>query len=496
MAQMRRRQIQAVAAVIIAMIQALSALVIIRRQKRARDLRRQAEEEAPRRVVTRTPHVTRGPRYPSRQGREKYDRPWQSGMVWQEYLHGMTTANPVGEMSPVQLSEFERKFRMPASAFVALADAIEAEYPNRREPAVAVRLKVAACIRWLALGCAWDGLEEGFAVSAKTMSDFFKQKFLPYMQSVYEEHVRTPRTQEQLDAVTDGWEKAGFPGCVGARDGTHVRFWGYNIFHRYAYVGKEGYPCARFDCVVDVDAWPISISRAHEGSHCDINMCRQCEFQAEVDRNPLFTDFEFAVMAKTGEDLAWEKHLLKGVYQIVDGGYQNWRSLVSPWSLPPEGPRLTWNGYLESVRKASERFFGMLKAQWRILYHGISCQRHGDGLEYAERIFKACAVLHVISRRSRDITPSDMSLWRTVDDRELQRMRENCVEATRHMRPNDEDDETLGGDSDDEADDIDPIDPSEANKLEDLRRKLTEHYAWYKETRDAMRVNIRASGPD
>ncbi len=258
-----------------------------------------------------------------------------------------------------------------------------------------------------------------------------------------------------------------------------------------AYVGKEGYPCARFDCVVDEDAWPISISRAHEGSHCDINMCRQCEFQAEVGRNPLFTDFEFAVMAKTGEDLAWERHLLKGVYQIVDGGYQNWRSLVGPWSLAQEGPRLTWNGHLESVRKASERFFGMLKAQWRILYHGISCQR--DGLEYAERIFKACAVLHVISRRSRDITPSDRSLWRTVDDRELQLMRENCVEATLHMRPDDEDDETLGGLSDDEADDIDP---SEAKKLEDLRTKLTEHYEWHKEKVDAMRVSIRASGPD
>jgi len=43
-------------------------------------------------------------------------------------------------------------------------------------------------------------------------------------------------------------------------------------------------------------------------------------------------------------------------------------------------------------------------------------------------------VLHVISRRSRDVTPSDLSLWRTVDDIKLQRMRENRVEAIRGAR--------------------------------------------------------------
>ena len=61
-------------------------------------------------------------------------------MVWTEYLHGMTSGNPAGEMSEVQVTEFERKFRMTARAFVDLADAIEAVYPNRREPAIHVRL--------------------------------------------------------------------------------------------------------------------------------------------------------------------------------------------------------------------------------------------------------------------------------------------------------------------------------------------------------------------
>jgi len=141
---------------VLAMLQAfvIALLRRRRRKRRVRDSHLHHEDEPPaRRTVIRT-HTRRDPRYPSRQGRAKYDRPWQMSTVWMEYLHGMTRGNPEGGMSAVQLTEFERKFRMPASAFVALADAIEAEYPNRREPAVAVRLKVAACIRWLALGCA------------------------------------------------------------------------------------------------------------------------------------------------------------------------------------------------------------------------------------------------------------------------------------------------------------------------------------------------------
>jgi len=132
------------------------------------------------------------------------------------------------------------------------------------------------------------------------MSDFFKEKFLPYLLSVFDEHVRAPRTREELKEAVEKFERAGFPGCVGARDGTHVIFCGYKWKHKWEYVGKEGLPCVRFDCVVDEDAWPISISRAHTGKNCDINMCRQCEFQAEFETNPLFKEFEFEVMMKTG----------------------------------------------------------------------------------------------------------------------------------------------------------------------------------------------------
>ena len=59
------------------------------------------------------------------------------------------------------------------------------------------------------------------------------------------------------------------------------------------------------------------------------------------------------------------------------------------------------------------------------------------------------------------------------------------------MRPDDEDDETLGSFSDDEAYD----DPSEAKNLEDLRMKLTEHYEWWSKGVDKMRVDNMVAAP-
>lgn len=221
----RLRHLNSAIAGVAVLVQLIAAL-LLRRRKRARDRLEEPAEPAPRRVVRRIPHGRREPRYPHQQGRTKYDRPWRKGMVWTEYLDGMNRGNPGGRMSGPQRREFAIKFRMPVEAFVDLAYAIEEKYPNLREPAVAVSLKVAACIRWLALGCAWDGLEEGFSVSAKTMSNFFKDAFLPHMLSVYGEHVRAPRTKEDLEEAVDGFERAGFPGCVGARDGTHVLFSG------------------------------------------------------------------------------------------------------------------------------------------------------------------------------------------------------------------------------------------------------------------------------
>jgi hypothetical protein len=114
--------------------------------------------------------------------------------------------------------------------------------------------------------------------------------------------------------------------------------------------------------------------------------------------------------------------------------------------------------------------------------HTDAHKRQKKNLLTAEDIFKTCAVLSVISRRARttgdDIDPA----WRTVDDIELQGMRE---EATRHMREAGEDDETLGG----LVDDGDNIDVVEANALVDLRMKLTEHYEWWSGSVHRMRAD-------
>lgn len=81
---------------------------------------------------------------------------------------------------------------------------------------------------------------------------------------------------------------------------------------------------------------------------------------------------------------------VRGLYQIVDGGYHQWRVLQSPlkWTSDPHKAR--WSKQLESVRKDVECVFGSLKGRFRILKIPILFHK----IHQIVNIFYTCCVLH------------------------------------------------------------------------------------------------------
>ena len=79
--------------------------------------------------------------------------------------------------------KFESRIRMPLRMFQNLAREMESDpcMQERRDMAVPLRMKLAASLRFLALGCPWEGLEEIFRVSAQTLRTWFQNMFLPWM---------------------------------------------------------------------------------------------------------------------------------------------------------------------------------------------------------------------------------------------------------------------------------------------------------------------------
>jgi hypothetical protein len=90
---------------------------------------------------------------------------------------------------------------MPLSLFQRLASEMEKRplMQERSDLAVPLRGKLAASLRYLALGVAWVALEEIFLVSRVMLRSWFMNKFLPWiMTNKYSVFVAYPRTADEL----------------------------------------------------------------------------------------------------------------------------------------------------------------------------------------------------------------------------------------------------------------------------------------------------------
>jgi len=84
---------------------------------------------------------------------------------------------------------------------------------ERKHVSIPLSLKLCAALRYLATGHSFDGMEDGFRMSAQVQCDFFWEKFLPWMmKNKYDETVRAPRSHDELAATVHEYEEVGFPG--------------------------------------------------------------------------------------------------------------------------------------------------------------------------------------------------------------------------------------------------------------------------------------------
>ena len=88
--------------------------------------------------------------------------------------------------------------------------------------------------------------------------------------------------------------------------------------------------------------------------------------------------------AGTGE---WKQET--GAYLICDGGYHRWRCLQCPLRFENEVKAVSWNKWVEGVRKDIECIFGRLKGRWRSCRVGSLWQQQGRVCNQ----YRACCAL-------------------------------------------------------------------------------------------------------
>ena len=391
--RLRRR---VVVAVTTGCVSALASLVLRRRRIDA------SRRECGRVVAARVRYgsragFTRRPMFPQLNGRAKWEHGWEESYWWVR----LRTVATEGDSHELMLKTVERKLRLPWSVFDSLAREMERDpaLQERKLRAVPLRLKLCSALRHLATGHSFDGLEESFKMSAQTMRRFFWAKFLPWMMAhKYDESVYAPKNLDELQEVCEEYAYAGFPGCCGSVDGVHVPWYGYKAGARADFVGKEKVPTLVFGVTVDHRYRIMHVTDAHAGAANDKFVIRADEFHTRTMHTALYKDYTFDLYAS--RDRSTTRY--KGCYVLCDGGYADWRNLLSGFScVEPFSPRANWSHRVGSVRKDSECTFGVLKARFRVLTSRIHRRNATD----VGNLFKVCCCLHNMIMRARNVRP-------------------------------------------------------------------------------------------
>jgi hypothetical protein len=126
--------------------------------------------------------------------------------------------------------KFRRRFRVPFEQYQELlAEATNCELFKRwtRKDAAGkdsspLALLVLGGLRYLGRGWTFDDLEESTAIDEETHRQFF-HKFIEFGSTVlFERHVQIPTTTEEAKEHMHEFAEAGFAGCVGSMDATHI----------------------------------------------------------------------------------------------------------------------------------------------------------------------------------------------------------------------------------------------------------------------------------
>jgi DDE superfamily endonuclease len=288
--------------------------------------------------------------------------------------------------------------------------------------------------------------------------------------------------------------QAGFHGCVGSMDATHVLNERIHHAQRQSHTGFKMSGAARtYNITVNHHRQILSSTPGHPARWNDKTIVKFDEFLHSIRKLDAMQDNIFILLERRGSQVVKQKY--RGVWVMVDNGYLPWAVTVPPFKDTNSRKELLFSKWLESLRKDVECTFGILKGRRRILKAGIRTV----GIEKADDIWHTCCALHNWLLDVDGLTQpwENASHLGGFDNRDVRLMRRVKNTASEnddiaHFTDNtavgrygddasdDNDDDDNNGDCDDGTTngDIDSEHIREVHrlKLEFFRKKLVEHF--------------------
>ena len=296
-------------------------------------------------------------------------------------------------------SKFRSRFRLPYQNYLELVDECKISthfsrwhvkkegYIRRTSP---IELLVLGALRYLGRGWTFDDIEEATAISTEVHRCFF-HAFIEFGSTIlYEKHVNTPMTYAEAKRHMGEFEKAGFNGCVGSSDCTHITSEKIDYRIRNNHLGpKSSHTTRTFSLTANHRRRILHSTRGGPGRWNDQTMVRFDQFVSGIRDGKVLEDIEFQLYERDrfGKVITIK---YRGGYVIVDNGYLQWSVTVPPFKVSNSESEIRWSKWLESMRKDVECTFGILKGRFRILKTGIRLH----GAEVVDQIWLTCCALH------------------------------------------------------------------------------------------------------
>ncbi|KAI2513545.1 Plant transposon protein [Fragilaria crotonensis] len=209
-----------------------------------------------------------------------------------------------------------------------------------------------------------------------------------------------PQSTADLRSCESEYAVAGFPGCIGSTDATHIPLDKVTAAFRQAHIGyKMGSDATTrtYNLTVNHRRQILHTTTGHPGRWNDKALIRFDSFMSDLRDGAFDEMVDFTLKrgrkddtgtVTTGDEV--EDVTIKGAYVIVDNGYLRWPTTIPPMKDTCNRSELRFSQWLEALRKDVECTFGILKGRWRILKTGIRVHN----TEASDNIWMTCCALH------------------------------------------------------------------------------------------------------
>ena len=302
---------------------------------------------------------------------------------------------PVGERL---LKQFRKRFRLPYNDFISLCNDLKTHAFFHRwsygdavgVKASDIRLLLLGALRYLGRAHTFDDACEATFISADVHRVFFKA-FIEYGSTVlYEKHVMSPMKTMDMSRIEKLFNFAGFNGCIGSSDGTHI---GMLCCPSWAFHNHKGYklaiPSRNYNATVAHWRQILGSTFGHPGTWNDKSLILFDDLIKNIHEGKLFANNEFKLFELDKDGNVVEITYL-GVWFLVDNGYLDWSTTVPPMNNPLTFEEIRFSEWLESMRKDIECTFGIMKKRFNVLKYGIRLHKISD----CDKVWATCCALH------------------------------------------------------------------------------------------------------